>query len=79
MRPWSLWSPAAPFLASRGVVEAKTEIEEFGMQRVKEALREIQWRRREKICVSVLDRMRLFMGNSRTHNDVTALALARNP
>jgi serine phosphatase RsbU (regulator of sigma subunit) len=70
---------AALLLASRGVVEGKRKSQEFGMPRVKEALRKSNRAGAKEICVSVLDQMRLFMGNARTHNDATALALARNP
>lgn len=66
-------------LASRGVVEAKRKSQEFGMERMKEALRKSNQSSAKETCVSVLDQMRLFIGNARIHNDATTLALARNP
>jgi phosphoserine phosphatase RsbU/P len=68
---------AALLLASRGIVEAKCKHEEFGLHRVKEALQQSSNGSAKQLCVSVLDQMQQFMGTAPTHNDVTALALAR--
>jgi serine phosphatase RsbU (regulator of sigma subunit) len=70
---------AVLLLASRGLVEGKYKAEEFGLQRVKEVLQESEAASAKGLCVSVLDRVRHFMHAAPTHDDVTALALARNP
>lgn len=69
---------AALVLASRGIVEAKRKGEEFGLQRVKDTLQKSNGEGAREICVSVLDQMKQFMGTAPTHNDVTALVLARD-
>jgi serine phosphatase RsbU (regulator of sigma subunit) len=70
---------AALLLASRGIVEARTKHEEFGLERVKGALQQSNGASAKELCVSVLDQMQQFTGTAPTHNDVTALALARKP
>jgi len=67
---------AALLLVSRGVVEAKHDDEEFGLERAKESLQNSAGTAKE-ICLSVLDKVRSFMGTPPTHDDVTALALRR--
>jgi phosphoserine phosphatase RsbU/P len=69
---------AVMLLASRGIVEAKCKSEEFGLERVKETLQQSKAVSAKDFCVSVLDQVQNFMGSAPTHNDVTALALARN-
>jgi serine phosphatase RsbU (regulator of sigma subunit) len=69
---------AVLLLASRGIVEAKCRSEEFGLHRVKEVLLQPNERSAKDLCVSVLDHVQQFMCAVPTHNDVTALALARN-
>ncbi len=66
-------------LASRGIVEGKYKAEEFGLHRVKETVQQSTAASAKELCVSVLDQMQQFMRTAPTHNDVTALALARNP
>jgi phosphoserine phosphatase RsbU/P len=68
---------AALLVTSRGIVEGKRKGEEFGLPRVKEALQQSNGAGAKEICVSVLDQMQQFMGTAPTHDDVTALALAR--
>jgi len=65
-------------LASRGIVEAKTDGEEFGLQRVEEILEGFQTGKPSDLCEAVLNEVQRFMGSAPTHNDVTTLALARN-
>ena len=67
-------------LASRGIIEAKQKhkSEEFGLERVKEVLQSSEAISPKELCVSVLDQMQNFIGTAPTHDDVTALALARN-
>jgi serine phosphatase RsbU (regulator of sigma subunit) len=70
---------AVLLLASRGIVEGKCKAEEFGLQRVKEVLQESKAASAKELCVSVLDQLQQFMCAAPTHDDVTALALTRNP
>ena len=69
---------AVLLLASRGIVEGKFKSEEFGLHRVKHTLQQSTAANAKDLCVSVLDHMQQFMRKAPTHNDVTALALARN-
>jgi len=69
---------AVLLLASRGIVEGRCKAEEFGLQRVQEVLQQSKAASAKELCVSVLDQVQQFMGSAPTHNDVTALALARN-
>jgi serine phosphatase RsbU (regulator of sigma subunit) len=70
---------AVLLLASRGIVEAKCKAQEFALQGVKEVLQQSKAARAKDLCVSVLDQVQRFMCTAPTHDDVTALALARNP
>jgi serine phosphatase RsbU (regulator of sigma subunit) len=70
---------AVLLLASRGIVEGKHKAEEFGLQRVKEVLQQSNAAGARELCASVLDQVQQFMCTAPTHNDVTALALTRNP
>jgi serine phosphatase RsbU (regulator of sigma subunit) len=65
-------------LVSRGIVEGKRRGEEFGMDRVKEGLQQAPSESAKELCVTILDKVRQFMGTPPTHDDVTALALARD-
>lgn len=67
----------ALLLVSKGMMEAKRRGEEFGMERVKEHLLASVNESAHEICVGILSKIRQFMGTAPTHNDVTALALAR--
>jgi serine phosphatase RsbU (regulator of sigma subunit) len=68
---------AVLLLASRGIVEGKCKSEEFGLQRVKDVLQHSKAAGAKDLCVSVLDQVQQFMCAAPTHDDVTALALAR--
>jgi len=70
---------AVLLLASRGIVEGKRKAEEFGLQRLKDVLQQSKAASARALCVSVLDELQQFMRTAPTHDDVTALALARNP
>jgi sigma-B regulation protein RsbU (phosphoserine phosphatase) len=69
---------AVLLLASRGIVEGKCKNEEFGLARVKEVLARSNGNSAETICRSLLDQVQDFMCAAPTHDDVTALALARD-
>jgi len=77
--PMAVLEPGAVLLlASRGIVEAKCKAEEFGLQRVKDVLQQSKAADAKELCVSVLDQVQQFMRTAPKHDDVTALALARN-
>ncbi len=77
--PMAAISPTgALLLVSRGVVEGKRKGEEFGLERAKESLQRPATSAKD-LCRSVIEDVRQFMGTPPTHNDVTALALARSP
>jgi phosphoserine phosphatase RsbU/P len=65
-------------LVSRGIVEGKHHGEEFGLNRVKEGFQNTRGDSAKEICMIALDGIRQFMGTAPTHDDVTALALARD-
>jgi len=64
-------------LVSRGIVEAKRRGKEFGLEQVKEGFQRSQATCAKELCLSILDQVQQFMHTPPTHNDVTALALAR--
>ena len=65
-------------LVSRGIVEAKRRLKEFGLDQVKDNLQRTQTRTAQEICGAILDDVRAFTRKPPTHNDVTVLALARD-
>jgi serine phosphatase RsbU (regulator of sigma subunit) len=70
---------AALLVVSRGIVESKHKGSEFGLERVKERVQNGTASGAKEICVSLLDNVQQFMKTPPTHNDVTALALVRQP
>jgi phosphoserine phosphatase RsbU/P len=68
---------AALLLASRGIIEAKCQDEEFGLERVQQTLQRAAGESAKELCTTVLDKVQEFMCRPPTDNDVTALALAR--
>ncbi len=76
--PMVALAPGADMLlVSRGVIEGKHRGEEFGLDRVKEGLQKAPDENAKELCITILDKVRQFMGTPPTHNDVTALALVR--
>jgi sigma-B regulation protein RsbU (phosphoserine phosphatase) len=72
--------PSAVFLlVSRGVVEATWSGEEFGLSRAIGTLQQNSAQDAKEVCVHIVEGIRQFMRTPPTHNDVTALALARDP
>ncbi|MBZ5524763.1 MAG: SpoIIE family protein phosphatase [Acidobacteriia bacterium] len=69
---------AALVLVSRGVVEAKRKAEEYGLDQVKDDLQRARTETAQDICADILGRVQEFTNNTRRHNDVTVLALARH-
>ncbi len=70
---------SALLLASRGVVEAMRRKEEFGLQRVKEHFAGIPMNSANVVAASVLDAVRQHLGSHPVTNDLTTLALVRQP
>ena len=68
---------AALLLVSRGVVEVESNREEFGLQRVEDALQTADLTSAHELCVSVLDRVQRFASALPADEDITALALVR--
>jgi len=65
-------------ILSKGVVEAKHNGEEYGIERVSQYLRAAACETAHETCVGILSKVQQFMGTAPTHNDVTALALVRS-
>jgi serine phosphatase RsbU (regulator of sigma subunit) len=72
---------AALLLVSRGVVEctAKDDDPEFGLERVKDSLRDDESTSAEDMCSSILRAVAEFMCDRPVIDDATALALIRRP
>jgi serine phosphatase RsbU (regulator of sigma subunit) len=68
----------ALLIVSKGVVEAKHDGEEYGIERVSQYLRDAAYETAHETCVGILSKVQQFMGTAPTHNDVTALALVRS-
>lgn len=68
---------AALLLVSRGVVEARCQGNEFGLEGVSATLEHANAPSAQRLCVAILDSVEHFMCAPPTHNDVTALALVR--
>jgi sigma-B regulation protein RsbU (phosphoserine phosphatase) len=64
-------------LVSRGITEASYRREEYGIDRIKDYLRQTRFQTAHETCVGMLARVRQFMQTTPTHNDVTVLALVR--
>ena len=65
-------------LVSRGIVEARHKMKEFGLNQVKNHLQGSQTNNAQQICAAILDQVREFTGNRSRDNDLTVLALARD-
>jgi sigma-B regulation protein RsbU (phosphoserine phosphatase) len=68
----------ALLIVSKGVVEAKRNGEEYGIERASQYLRDAACETAHETCVGILSKVQHFMGTAPTHNDVTALALVRS-
>jgi phosphoserine phosphatase RsbU/P len=62
-------------LVSRGIVEAGRRGDEFGLEGVKQYLKDLGFQSAHETCVGILSRVQQFMGTAPTHNDVTAVSL----
>ena len=72
--------PGAALLAvSRGIVEGECDGEEFGLERTKLSFQHAAAHSAHGICLDVLRAIQSFTQSAPTHNDVTTLALVRNP
>lgn len=71
-------SPGAALMAvSRGIVEAEYAGEEFGLERTVEAFHQARGHSAHALCLDILQAIQHFTQSAPTHNDVTALVLAR--
>jgi phosphoserine phosphatase RsbU/P len=70
---------SALLVVSRGVVEALSRKEEFGLHGVKQHLLSIPLDHANTVATSVLDAVREHLGTAPPTNDLTALALVRQP
>ena len=72
-------APSAALLAvSRGVVEAEYAGEEFGLDRAMVAFQRACGHSAHALCLDILQAVQNFTRRAPTHNDVTALVLARH-
>jgi len=69
---------AVLMLVSRGIVEAKCGGVEWGLESVKSELSRYPGETAKELSKSILDQLQEFTCAPPTHNDVTALALARS-
>jgi serine phosphatase RsbU (regulator of sigma subunit) len=65
-------------LVSRGIVEARRWGREYGLEQVKNSVRNAQKETAPQICAGVLDKLRAFTPKADSDNDVTVLTLTRN-
>ena len=73
-------TPGAVLLVvSRGFVEAECEGEEFGLEGTKNSLQGAPASSAPELCLTILRAVQQFARTAPTHNDVTALALVRQP
>jgi sigma-B regulation protein RsbU (phosphoserine phosphatase) len=68
---------AALLLVSRGVLEAKNEDEEFGVDRLKDTFLHATSDNPKELSLGIISNVQQFMHTPPTHNDVTVLALIR--
>lgn len=68
---------ATLLLVSRGAVEARRRTEEFGLDRVKGSLQQMDAQNAGKVCAAVLKDLQHFTHSRSTTNDITVLALCR--
>jgi serine phosphatase RsbU (regulator of sigma subunit) len=68
---------AALLLVSRGVIEARCQGSEFGIEGVSATFEHANAPSAQRLCVAILDGVERYMCAPPTHNDVTALALVR--
>ena len=72
--------PGAALLAvSRGIVEAEYDGEEFGLERTRMSFQHATAQSAHGLCLDLLQAIQNFTQSAPTHNDVTTLALLRNP
>lgn len=71
---------AALLVVSRGTVDAigKGKGKDFGMQTIKDFLMSTTGQNAQEICAMLMERVKEFMANEPTKNNVTMIALARS-
>jgi len=75
----ALVAGAALMAVSRGIIEAEHAGEEFGLDRTRQSFQKASAHSAHGLCLDILQSIQNFAGTAPTHNDVTALALTRNP
>jgi serine phosphatase RsbU (regulator of sigma subunit) len=70
---------AVLLIISRGIVEAEFGGAEFGLEGVRETLQRATVTTAQNLCLNILQTAQQFMRVPPIHNDVTTLALLRNP
>jgi serine phosphatase RsbU (regulator of sigma subunit) len=68
---------AALLIVSRGIVDASCKGEEFGVERVKEGLQQIQPGSARELSSGILAKVQEYICAPPTHDDVTAISLIR--
>ncbi len=68
---------AALLVVSRGVIEARCQGNDFGVEGVSATFQHVNAPSAHRLCVAILDSVERYMCAPPTHNDVTALALVR--
>ena len=69
---------AVLLIASRGIVEAEHDNQEFGLEGTRKGLQAASALTAQDLCLSILQAAQQFMEAPPAHNDVTALALLRH-
>lgn len=69
---------SALVVVSRGIIEAESAGEEFGLEGVKQGFQNATLAGAHDLCVAVVEAARQFTPTTPSHNDLTALALVRN-
>src|SRR5581483_11349899 len=68
---------AALILVSKGLIESRAGRKEYGLERVKQALKDARCASAQDLCAQVMESVYQFTGKPPRHDDVTTLALLR--
>lgn len=68
---------AALLLVSKGLIESRAGRKEYGLDRVKQALKDARCASAQDLCAQVMESVYQFTGKPPRHDDVTTLALLR--
>lgn len=70
---------SALLVVSRGIIEADSEDAEFGLDGARQSFQQATALSARGLCLTMLQAARQFTRTAPTHNDLTTLALVRNP